>query len=312
MFIFVGFLYLFFGLYVCDDYWVVLANSFVFFYGFYYFLGKKISFLSDVVLSNIFLLSFFFGSVYFIFSYYSFYGYIPYKVHASSDVLPIVSGILICYLVLFQHRGFWFYFIFASLVIFMVFITGGRGVLLSSLIVLFLFLLKNNKFNYFFIFIFLFVVFFISYLNIDYFVDASSVDGSMFNISYRLLAWKEILVQSVSDNYLFQFGYKFDAKNILDLFPSYFFLDGHDVYEINPHNSFLVVLYRSGLIGLIFLLLIIRFIIKSKLYDFSKLVVLFLVFTSLTTPVLELHFLAPLFWIFTGIHSSKISAMRVT
>ena len=96
-----------------------------------------------------------------------------------------------------------------------------------------------------------------SVLKIDRFLRKTSPRGQMNNVHWRWLVWKEALRQTASNPLLgIGFGPAFTANEVKE----YGYVWAPD---LNPHNSFILVLLRTGMIGaLLFVLL--HFVVIKK------------------------------------------------
>lgn len=254
-----------------------------------------------------------------VFISYEFYvsGEVPYGIHLSSDILPIISAsifLLILSDVNFQNKkiaygmiGFWF--------LGFIFFAGTKGVMLSLLASYFLmkirsgYFLKNGFLMWFTVFAVV-ILFYFFLIGVDFdalqeLSDRYFDNVQTFSILYRFLMLRE-MVSYISSSWIWGHGIiSFDAPSMVNYFPE-------AVSEnINPHNSYLLLLFYSGFLGLASLF----FLIKA-LFSFSghyscpnnrRLVLslqaagtIFLV-DSLTTPILEIYYLAPICWIFLGV-----------
>jgi O-antigen ligase len=233
------------------------------------------------------------------------FGQLPFKYHASSDILPIVSGFLVTYILATkQRKSIVNFLVITTLLIFIVFLTGVRGVVLAIILTLLALYIKDKLFIIIILSVLLAGALTASYYLLPMIVERSLVDVSYFNIAYRLLAWKEVVYQSVQNNLLIEFGYIFDLNNIHYFFPY------AASFNVNPHNSYLMLLFRSGVIGLLIVLWLLKDVFLLKEITISSTIVIFLSFVALTTPVFELHYLGPLFWLFMGMHFSYIHSRR--
>ena len=143
--------------------------------------------------------------------------------------------------------------------------------------------------------------------------DFNNIDSSSANnTTWRLIIWKDIIKKSMQKPILgYGFGMLYNNETLKDMGWQY----GEDVGFLDPHNSYLSILYRTGIAGLlIFLLFIISFFIKMirflrdcrdlaiSVYMISILsAVIFILVISFFMVVLEGPFLGIFLWIFIGL-----------
>jgi hypothetical protein len=91
--------------------------------------------------------------------------------------------------------------------------------------------------------------------------------GDLNNILWRLFAWKDMVQEVIQKNIFFgcDFGRPFRSKSIEVLA----WADGGWVGWIEPHNSYVHIFYRAGIIGLLFILFIWYLFVKLSV-DFIK------------------------------------------
>ncbi|MHB1377937.1 MAG: O-antigen ligase family protein [Candidatus Humimicrobiaceae bacterium] len=146
--------------------------------------------------------------------------------------------------------------------------------------------------------------------SIYYFNNEDSVSAN--NAKWRLIVWKDIIKKSMQKPILgYGFGMLYNNETVKDMGWAY----GQDVGFIDPHNSYLSILYRTGLVGLlIFLLFIISFFIKMikflrycrdsaiSAYMISILsAIIFILVISFFMVVLEGPYLGIFLWVFIGL-----------
>jgi hypothetical protein len=144
------------------------------------------------------------------------------------------------------------------------------------------------------------------------FDQRDEASASANNASWRLILWKDIIQKSMIKPILgYGFGMLYNNETVKDMGWKY----GQDVGFLDPHNSYLSVLYRTGFIGLsIFLLFIISFFVKMirflrycrdsviSIYMISILsAVIFILVISFFMVVLEGPFLGIFLWVFIGL-----------
>ena len=140
----------------------------------------------------------------------------------------------------------------------------------------------------------------------------SSNSVSANNATWRTILWKDIIKKSMQKPILgYGFGMLYNNETVKDMGWEY----GADVGFLDPHNSYLSILYRTGIVGLlIFLLFIISFFIKMirflrdcldlkiSVYMISILsAVIFILVISFFMVVLEGPFLGIFLWVFIGL-----------
>jgi len=132
------------------------------------------------------------------------------------------------------------------------------------------------------------------------------------NASWRIILWKDIIKKSMQKPILgYGFGMLYNNETVKDMGWKY----GQDVGFLDPHNSYLSILYRTGIVGLlIFLLFIISFFIKmikflrycrdSTISAFMISIlsaVIFILIISFFMVVLEGPYLGIFLWVFIGL-----------
>ena len=142
------------------------------------------------------------------------------------------------------------------------------------------------------------------------FNEVVSVSGN--NAKWRIILWKDIIQKSMNKPILgYGFGMLYNNETLKNMGWQY----GDDVGFLDPHNSYLSILYRTGIVGLlIFLLFIISFFIKMikflrccqdlaiSVYMISVLsTIIFILVTSFFMVVLEGPFLGIFLWVFIGL-----------
>lgn len=128
------------------------------------------------------------------------------------------------------------------------------------------------------------------------------------NMLWRAFVWQDALDELFSTNLLFgvNFGKPFRSKSIEALHWDY----GYGrVGWIEPHNSYVHILYRGGLIGILFVFIIFTFFIRTSVIFFKSRnyvgilfnsIILHWLFFAFFNVFLELPYYAIPFWIFFG------------
>ena len=142
------------------------------------------------------------------------------------------------------------------------------------------------------------------------FNEVMSLSGN--NVKWRIILWKDIIKKSMQKPILgYGFGMLYNNETLKNMGWGY----GDDVGFLDPHNSYLSILYRTGIVGLlIFLLFIISFFIKMikflrgcqdlaiSVYMISVLsAIIFILVISFFMVVLEGPFLGIFLWVFIGL-----------
>lgn len=154
------------------------------------------------------------------------------------------------------------------------------------------------------------------FISIYKFRDIETVSAR--NAIWRLIAWKDIIDLSLEKPVLgYGFGVPFQSETLEERGWAY----GIDIGFMDPHNSFLSILFRTGFVGLIIFLIIlfrffklsINFILKCdnekmRVYIASILTtIVFILGTSFFMVVLEGPFLGIFLWINMGVIISLIN-----
>jgi len=142
------------------------------------------------------------------------------------------------------------------------------------------------------------------------FNEVVSLSGN--NVKWRIILWKDIIQKSMKKPILgYGFGMLYNNETLKNMGWKY----GEDVGFLDPHNSYLSILYRTGIVGLlIFLLFIISFFYKMvkflrgcqdlaiSVYMISILsAIIFILVISFFMVVLEGPFLGIFLWVFIGL-----------
>lgn len=128
------------------------------------------------------------------------------------------------------------------------------------------------------------------------------------NMLWRVFVWRDALRELFSGNVLFgvDFGKPFRSKSIEALHWDYRY---GRVGWIEPHNSYVDILYRGGVVGLLFIIFIFGAFIKTSILFFKKhdyigiltnSIILHWLFFASFNVFLELPYYAVPFWILFG------------
>ena len=143
------------------------------------------------------------------------------------------------------------------------------------------------------------------------------------NIKWRLIAWKDIFNDSLKKPFFgYGFGKLFNSETLKNM-PGWY-ENGNEVGFIDPHNSYLSILYRCGFLGIMaYLWLIIRFFVislrsiketnseKENIIIFCLLTsVVFILFISFFMVILEGPYMGIFLWINMGLIVSLIYSMK--
>jgi O-antigen ligase len=143
------------------------------------------------------------------------------------------------------------------------------------------------------------------------------------NIKWRLIVWEGIFKDSLKKPFFgYGFGMLYNNETLKNM-PGWY-ESGNEVGFIDPHNSYLSILYRCGFFGIAaYLLLIIRFFIiclksikdtnseKENITIFCLLTsVIFILFISFFMVVLEGPYLGIFLWINMGLTISLIYSIK--
>ncbi|WP_019556946.1 hypothetical protein [Thiomicrorhabdus arctica] len=292
----------------------ILGHSGIFIYPVFFLFGYLFFESKDVVLIfGVIFLGCLLGISYYVGSFYIENGQLPFLIRASSDILPAMAGGLmvsiLCYAWVFNKR----YLVLLLPFILFSYLILVKGVLLAAILALLLILCKAYlKSMAFVVVVFVTGVLYLIYEDLPHIITlANNGDIFWFNISYRFLVWKDyvqLMFTSIESGLYGNGVTPFFSNTVFSSFSSPWFVsDCNGIIDSNPHNSYLLILYYSGVIGLVpFLLLLGRvFALRKIVYDKNVLLLLplalVLCLMGLTTPVLELHFLAPICWVLLGV-----------
>lgn len=293
----------------------VLGSYGIFFFSLFYFF-TKIHFTKKtniIITVKTIIIFCFLGDIVFIIKYFLLNHYtLPIGIHLSSDVLPIVAATCIFLIWGFKLDAIKFYryaiylflasivlvkikgVLFAMLISYLFYISDFKKKLLvySSMFILFFLVSKFILPPYFFSFIF----FEIKDLNF-------LTGGQLLNVGTRLLLWDEVTNKIASNLFL---GNGFTPINCYPI--DYFWQNvvGSISKNVNPHNSYFLLTFYGGFLSF-FLFFKFIFDLKWSLLDLSKEFiaifsgVIVIMVCALTTPVYEIYYLAPFFWIYVAL-----------
>jgi hypothetical protein len=237
---------------------------------------------------------------------------LPIGIHLSSDVLPIVSATSIFLIWGFQLNKIKFYqyavyFFIASIVLVKI-----KGVMLAMAIA-YLFYRLNFK-KHIIIALSILIICFVTskcLLPRDFFNyvfyeirKLNFLDGGQtLNVGSRLLVWDEV-TNKIRENFFFGSGIiPLNCPSFDYFWPN---VVGISSKNVNPHNSYLLMTFYGGFLFLLLFLKLI-FDLKWSLLNSSKEFlgifsgVIIIMVCALTTPVFELYYLAPFFWIYLAL-----------
>ena len=142
--------------------------------------------------------------------------------------------------------------------------------------------------------------------------QSNKASPSANNATWRIILWEDIIKKSMQKPILgYGFGMLYNNETLKDMGWKY----GQDVGFLDPHNSYLSILYRTGIVGLlIFLLFIISFFIKMVIFlrdcRDSEIITymisilsafIFILVISFFMVVLEGPYLGIFLWVFIGL-----------
>lgn len=148
--------------------------------------------------------------------------------------------------------------------------------------------------------------------------QSDEASPSYNNAVWRLIVWKDIIKKSMQKPILgYGFGMLYNNDTLKDMGWAY----GADTGFLDPHNSYLSILYRTGILGIsIFLLFIVSFFVKAinflrKFQDRQTSIymigilssVVFILVISFFMVVLEGPYLGIFLWIFIGLALALIN-----
>lgn len=297
------------------DWKFLVANFGIYLYSIFFIFGYYLIDSAgrlEVLLKTVFLASLI-GIVVFIVVETNLSGTLPIGIHLSSDILPLASGAIAVFLVTYKDRiisrkkDFFLFCFFLGFVIF----TQTRGVLLAVFVVLFFVHVRNIKlFKQPIVIVILTSAATLVLLgalllwqtNLDHLIEKSREDVGFFDIVYRYIMYAEILEQIISRPIFGHGIVPFVSESIKFYFPEM------PSEGVNPHNSFLLLAYFSGLAGAFML----AWALKGVYFTPEKLngnmnvllgmkcATLVVLVDSFSTPILEIHYVAPVFWITLG------------
>lgn len=309
----------------------IFANAGIFYYAVFFYLAFTLinSYSKFILFIRVLFYAWFIGVIVFILGYAIENDYkIPFGIHLSSDLLPMMSGSLVMIYIaisrLMPEIRFLRYI--AYLAPFFMVIVLTKGVILATILAIFVFLYKKHhlhkeKIDYLSVMgrldgrlitllgIFAILSLMVFNLNsLESFVQTFPIsDGNKFNILYRIYMWKDVSSQIISGGVLGHGFIPFNSETVAQKFVNM----QVESEGVNPHNSYLMLTYFTGWVGLTIFLVFMRFIykivkIQKNSYQLNNVALgiylsggVFL-FAALTTPVLEIYYLAPFLWVFLG------------
>jgi len=263
------------------------------------------------LLFNTILFSTLIGIILFVGEYFYRTDQLPFLVRTSSDILPVISAGLIASLIYYLRFS-----LSRNLVILITLLLFSALMFVKGAILAIVAALLFTLFRRFLgIAVLLAVIFAVSVvwimtLHIEkYIVYANQGDIFWYNIVVRLLMWKDYVSDLISSPLVFMFGngiVPFFSNSVDENLTLSSFSDCNGVIHFNPHNSYLLMAHYSGVLSFvlffafIFKVLSLKSIIMDKQLALLVPMTLFFLMLAMTTPVFELHYLAPIFWVLLG------------
>jgi len=286
----------------------------MFFYSmFFYFSYIFIRNILDIrlIIKSIILFNFI-GILFFIVKFAYVNKGLPIGIHLSSDVLPIVSAA--CIFLIWGSELYKSLFYRALILFFLGFIilVKIKGVLFSLLISYFFYKSKKKSIylNTFSAIVILTVgvkLYFPDLVFTSIFERVKNLEilneSQLFTVGSRLLMWDEA-TKNIASNFYFGNGLVHFNCNAINLFWANSV--GVEFLNINPHSSFLTLTFLGGAISLLLFLknvYEINFLYSGINKETNALltIVFFFCISACYTPVFEIFYLGPFFWIFLGI-----------
>ena len=290
-----------------------LAASGVYLYPLFFLMSFVAFDKKDVkLLFNIIVAATLLGAGWYVGQYYYTTHQLPFLIRTSSDILPTISAGLIASLVYSLRFGMHKYLIALIPLLLFSALMLVKGAILAVIATLLFMLFR--RFFWWVLFcglIFTGVVLWVmSWHMAEYITFANHGDIFWFNIVTRLLVWQDYVKEFFSSLIPFVFGHgiiPFFSNSIYENLTLSSFSDCNGVIHFNPHNSYLLMTYFSGLLSLIvFFVLVFRVLFLKSIVMDRQLALLvplamFFLMLAMTTPVFELHYLAPVFWLLLGV-----------
>lgn len=250
------------------------------------------------------------GAFFFIVGQYSLTGVLPFGIHLSSDIVPIAGGAIAGFVIGKGVNNYSRLLLLAAVVGFML-LVGTRALLLIviiSCIMRYYFFVKDkgHKKTHWMVFvvltslIYLFCIF-VASLYLDDLIN--DLQGRAVSDAYRLLIFADISKLIIDSPIVGHGVSSFIPPQVSNIMPEL------DAGSVNPHNSYMQMLFFAGIFGLLPMLYLIssmRCYIYSVESKESRLIksaswgVLLVSIVATTTPVWELHYIAPLLWLALG------------
>lgn len=268
---------------------------------------KDIKFLFNIIVAATLL-----GALWFVGEYFYTTHQLPFLVRTSSDILPTMAAGLIASLAYsLRFRMTWYLIVLIPLLLFSA-LMFVKGAVLAIFAALFLMVFRKNLGVAILLALTSAGVALWSVMsNIgEYTSYANQGDIFWYNIVTRLLVWqdyfKDFLLFPV--NFVFGSGLvPFFSNSIYTSLAMSLFSDCNGVIHFNPHNSYLLMIHFSGFVslalffGVILKVLSLKSIVMDKQLALLLPLALFFLMLAMTTPVFELHYLAPVFWMIFGV-----------
>ena len=291
----------------------ILASGFgIFLYPLFFAIGyyclctiERLSIFCRVV-----LLGWLSGALFFIARQYSLTGVLPFGIHLSSDVVPLASGAIAGFIIGKGIKNYSSLLLLAAVVGFML-LVGTRALLIMTIILCimryyFFVKVKGHKKTHWMVFVVLILLIYLFCIFVaSFYLDdlLNNLQGRAVSDTYRLLIFMDMSKLIIESPIL--------GHGIASFIPpqvSYFMPD-LDAGSVNVHNSYMQMLFYAGIFGLLpmlYLLSSMRFYIynfenkESRLIKSASWGVLSVSLVATTTPVWELHYIAPLLWLALG------------
>ncbi|MDG4812238.1 hypothetical protein P8629_04395 [Hydrogenovibrio sp. 3SP14C1] len=251
------------------------------------------------------------GITLFVGEYFYRTGQLPFLVRTSSDMLPVISAGLIASLIYCLRISLNKYLItLIPLLLFsaLMFVKGAMLAIIATLLFT-LFRRFLGMAVLFSVIVAASVVWFMTLHIEEYIVYANQGDIFWYNVVTRLLVWQDYFKDFLyfPSNFIFGSGITpFFSTSIYEKLTLSLFSDCSGVIHFNPHNSYLLMIHFSGVLSLalffifIFKVLSLKSIVMDKQLSLLIPLTVFFLMLAMTTPVFELHYMAPIFWVLLG------------
>ena len=291
----------------------ILSTYGMFFYSFFYYFSYQFfnESIDSLILAKSTVLFTLLGILNFIGKYVYYNHSLPIGQHLSSDVLPLISAVSIFLIWGFELHREIFYKILIYLFLSFIILVKIKGTLVALLLSYFFY--RSQSKGKIFIALSCALLLFVSvkfYLPFNFFTtiflmikNLTGIDiGSLFPFGVRLVMWDEVTNRIITHLFLGNKFVSFDCPNINLYWQNAF---GVSASNINPHNSFLYLVFLGGVTGLmLFLKNIFDLNFLYKIFQVEEeafLTIIFLFCISFClAPILEIYYVGPLIWICIG------------